>query len=391
MERREFISKGTVGLAGITVAGLPAFSKGILEGIGRSVIYVGTYTDKRAEGINLCDFGPSTGSLSARMDVIAAENPSFLALSPDGNLLFAVKEVSDFRGTSGGAVSAWKIDKGSGSLTFINSQPSLGADPCHLTVSLNGKFVLVANYTGGNVAVLPVAQGGTLGEAVCVKQHSGQGPNTSRQEKPHAHSINLSPDNQYAYACDLGIDKIMIYRFDAESGQLTSASVPFFQTAPGAGPRHFCFSPDGRHAFVINELNSTITALSFESSSGSLREIQTLSTLPNDFKGENTCADVHVHPNGRFLYGSNRGHDSIAVFSLDQKTGALSPAGHQPVGGITPRNFLIVPSGEYLLVANQNSNTINVYKINQANGMLTPTGQSAEVPQPVCIVVTDDR
>lgn len=391
MNRKKFISTTGLALTGLSLNGIMGFGKGLAYRKQERMLYIGTYSDAISGGINSLSMNTVTGKLTACKIAVHATNPSFLALSPDGTYLFAVNETEGYDSSQGGAVSSFRIVSGGGQLELVNRQPSMGAHPCHLTVSRNGKFVLVANYSGGNVAVLPVSENGTLGETVCVKQHTGNGPNRDRQEKPHAHSITLSPDNQYAYACDLGIDRIMIYRFDAESGQLTPASVPFFQTAPGAGPRHFCFSPDKQRAFVINELNSTMTALDYHPSDGSLTEIQTLSTLPDDFKGENTCADVHVHPNGRFVYGSNRGHNSIAVFGLDPKTGHLKPARHQPVGGTTPRNFAIDPSGTYLLAANQNSDTINVFKINLKDGSLSPTGNSVKVEKPVCILMTADR
>lgn len=391
MNRKKFITTTGLALTGLSLKGIMGFSNDPAYGKQERMLYIGTYSDAVSGGVNSVSMDTVSGRLTACKIAVYAKNPSFLALSPDGKFLFAVDEIEGYGASQGGAVSSFRIVKGGGQLELINSQPSMGAHPCHLTVSRNGKFVLVANYTGGNVAVLPVSENGTLGEPVCVKQHTGKGPNINRQEKPHAHSITLSPDNQYAYVCDLGIDRIMIYRFDTASGQLTPGSVQFFQTAPGAGPRHFCFSPDNRRAFVINELNSKMTSLDYDPSDGSLREIQTLSTLPDDFKDENTCADIHVHPGGRFVYGSNRGHDSIAVFGLDPETGHLKPAGHQPVGGKTPRNFAIDPTGTYLLAANQNSNTINVFKINLKDGSLSPTGNSVKVEKPVCILMTADR
>ncbi len=391
MNRKKFITATGLTLTGLSLSGIIGFGKGLAYRKQERILYIGTYSDAVSGGINSLTMDAISGKVTNCKIAANATNPSFLALSPDGKFLFAVDEIEGYGPGQGGAVSSYRIVRPGGMLEFINRQPSMGAHPCHLTVSRNGKFVLVANYTGGNAAVLPVSENGTLGEPVCVKQHSGKGPNRDRQEKPHAHSITLSPDNQYAYVCDLGIDKVMIYRFDAESGQLNPASMPFLQTAPGAGPRHFCFSPDKRRAFVINELNSTLTALNYSPSDGSLTEIQTLSTLPDDFNGENTCADVHVHPNGRYVYGSNRGHDSIAVFGLDSKTGHLIPAGHQPAGGKTPRNFVIDPSGAFLLAANQDSDTINVFKINQENGMPAPTGLSVEVPKPVCLLFTIDN
>jgi 6-phosphogluconolactonase len=244
----------------------------------------------------------------------------------------------------------------------------------------------VANYTGGNVTILPILSDGQLGEPVDMIQHKGKGVNTIRQEGPHAHSVNLSPDNRFAIVCDLGIDKIMIYRFDQITGKLTPADTPFFQTAPGAGPRHFTFSRDGGNAFVVNELNSTITSLKYDPAKGILTELQTLSTLPDDFTAENTCADVHIHPNGLFVYASNRGHDSIAVFVIEPGSVKLKLLQNQSTLGKTPRNFAIHSSGQFLLAANQNSNTVNVFTIDPGTGRLGETGKFLQINKPVCVL-----
>ncbi len=268
----------------------------------------------------------------------------------------------------------------------MNKQPSLGGAPCHVSVSDNGKFVLVANYVGGNVAVFPVEKDGKLGASIDLEQHSGSGANKERQEAAHAHSIMLDENNRFVFANDLGIDKVMIYEFDKQSGKLKPNSAqPFYQTKAGAGPRHFKFHPNEKFAFVINELDMTISSLAYNAKQGMLKEIQIVPTLPADFSGANTCADIHVAPNGKFLYGSNRGHDSIVSYRIDEKTGKLEYVEHTSTGGKTPRNFAIDPDGQFLLAANQNSDSIVVFRIDEKSGKLEPTGKTAQVPSPVCL------
>ena len=348
-------------------------------------LYVGTYTSGKSEGIYLYRMNLSTGELRRFSTVRGIANPSFLAIDPQRRHLYAVNEVSDFKQKPAGAVSAFSINQQTGDLTFINQQSSLGGAPCHLTVDRTGKYVLLANYEGGNVAVLPVQRDGSLGAATDMVQHQGASVNVKRQQGPHAHCIMLDRANRYAFAVDLGIDKIMVYRFDAVSGKLTPNQAPWVSLKPGAGPRHFVFHPNDRFAYVINELDSTITAFTYTSARGALRAVQTISTLPSDFSGANDCADVQVSPSGKFLYGSNRGHDSIVVFAIDDRTGKLQYVQHEPTRGKTPRNFAIDPTERYLLVANQDSDTIHTFRIDPVQGKLTPTGLMAEVPSPVCL------
>jgi 6-phosphogluconolactonase len=243
----------------------------------------------------------------------------------------------------------------------------------------------VANYGSGSVAVLPVKQDGSLGEASAFIQHTGSSVNTQRQKEPHAHSINVSPDNRFAVAADLGLDELLVYRFDPTKGSLTANEPPFTRVNPGAGPRHFAFRPDGKFAYVINEIGSTITALTWDAARGILTEIQTISTLPAGFSGRNDCADVHVHPTGKFVYGSNRGHDSIAVFSVDQAKGTLTSVEYVSTQGKVPRNFGIDPTGSFLIAANQNSDNLVVFRIDAETGKLSATGQSLQLSRPVCI------
>lgn len=348
-------------------------------------LYVGTYTSGKSEGIYIYRMNLATGELRHFSTAKGVVNPSFLAIDPSRRHLYAVNEVTDFKQKPEGAVSAFSIDRQTGDLTFLNQQSSQGGAPCHLVVDRAGKYVLVANYVGGNVAVLPVQPDGRLGAATTMIQHHGASVNVQRQEGPHAHCVMLDAADRHAFAVDLGIDKIMIYRFDAARGKLTPNQPPSVGMKAGAGPRHFIIHPNHKTAYVINELDSTITAFAYTSASGALRAVQTVPTLPAGFSGFNTCADVHISPSGKFLYGSNRGHDSIVVFAIDERTGKLRYVQHEPTGGKTPRNFAIDPTGAYLLAANQDSDTIHTFRIDPREGRLTATGLVAAVPAPVCL------
>lgn len=386
MKRSGFFQKIAVGTFGAIFMQKQAFAAFNPPGSMSGIFYIGSYVDTPDGGITICRFFPGSGEIHMVDVCKGIANPSFMISGSRRQYLYIVNETGDFGGKSSGSVSAFRRDAKTGKLAFLNVQASLGAHPCHLTIDRTGRFILVANYSGGNVAVLPVGPDGKLAGAVEMVQHSGHGPNAGRQESAHAHSVNLSPDNRFAFVCDLGIDKIMIYRFDEKTGKLSPSSHPFFQTAPGAGPRHFTFAADGKQAFVVNELNSTLTSLKFDPDTGILSELETLSTLPDGFSAENTCADVHVHPNNRFVYASNRGHDSIAVFSIDKVTGKLEFIQHQSVSGKTPRNFSIHPSGRFLLAANQNSNSINTFSLDPETGKLNQTGKSIQIDKPVCIL-----
>lgn len=358
---------------------------------GAMYIYVGTYTrslphvQAKSEGIYLLRMDPGSGALAQVSKMTGVENPSFLTLHPSGNYLYAVNEVGDFGGKASGAVSAFAIDRASGALAFLNQEPTDGAAPCHLSVDATGHYLLTANYTGGSVAVHPIGPDGRLGKMSDFVQHHGSSINPQRQQEPHAHSFTISADNRFAYAADLGLDKVVIYALDSEQGKLTPAAQPWVRVHPGAGPRHFDFHPGGRYAYVINELDSTVTTFAYEAASGRLAELQTVSTLPAGFAGRSHCADIHVHPSGNFVYGSNRGHDSIAIFAVDQNSGLLTAVGHESTQGKIPRNFAIDPTGAFLLAANQNSDNIVVFRIDQQTGKLTPTGYSVETPTPVCL------
>jgi 6-phosphogluconolactonase len=352
---------------------------------GELLVYVGTYTSAKSEGIYMLRLNTTTGELTPAGVISGIKNPSFLAIHPNRKYLYAVSEVSDADGKPTGGVTSFAVDSKTGKLNQLNSQPSEGAGPCHLVVDKTGKTVLVANYGGGSVAALPIAADGRLGKATAAIQHKGSSVNQQRQSAPHAHSINIDSSNRFAVAADLGLDKLLIYRLDAAKGTLTPNDPPFASVAPGSGPRHFAFHPNGKFAYVINEMLCTVTAFSFDEKTGSLRELQTITTLPHEVRSGYSTAEIVAHPSGKFLYGSNRGHDSIALFAVDTETGKLTALGHEPTGGKTPRNFAIDPTGTFLLAENQESDTIVVFRIDQASGKLKPTGHVANVPTPVCV------
>ena len=359
-----------------------ASSLAVAEEVG---VYLGTYTGGKSRGIYQAKLDLATGALSPPVLAAEAENSSFLAIHPSKGFLYAVGEVSRLGGKPTGGVSAFSIDAETGKLSLLNQQGSGGAGPCHLVVDGAGKNVLVANYGGGSVAVLPIGSDGKLGEATSTIQHKGSSVNPKRQKEPHAHSINLDPAGRFAVAADLGLDKVLIYRFDPAKGSLEPNDPPFAAVKPGSGPRHFAFHPAGRHAYVINEMTCTVTAFSYDAGKGSFEEIQTHTTLPEPWKEGYSTAEVQVHPSGKFLYGSNRGHHSIAVFSIDGATGRLTLVGNEPTQGRTPRNFGIDPTGRCLLAANQDSDTVVVFRIDPATGRLEAAGHKADVPKPVCV------
>jgi 6-phosphogluconolactonase len=381
--RRTFLHQlgaGGLGAVGLSAAGCATAPVGGSE----IPLYIGTYTRGRSRGIYLGRFDGSSGRISVDAVVEGIENPSFLALHPAGTHLYAVSEVAEFAGTGGGGVVAYAIGPGTG-LREINRQPSNGAAPCYVSIDATGRHLLVANYGGGNAAVLPIQADGSLGPASDVVQHSGSGPNSRRQEGPHAHFIRTDPGNRFAFVVDLGIDRVVGYRFDADAGKLGAAAGAGAAAKPGAGPRHLDFHPDGRRAYVINELDSTLTALAYDPATGSMQPTGTASTLPAGHTGANSCADVHVAPSGRFVYGSNRGHDSIAVFAIDAAGGAPVPVQHQSTLGRTPRNFAIDPAGRFLIAANQDSDSLVVFAIDPSSGRLSPVGDPVDVPVPVCV------
>lgn len=351
------------------------------------LMYVGCYNTGKEPGIHCYRLDLGTGALEYLADGPAVRNPSYLAIAPNHKYLYAVNEVDEFEGQPAGSLSAFSIDAQSGALTLLNQKSSRGQGPCHVEIDETGKCALCANYGSGSVAALPIRPDGKLGDATAFVQDTGSGPNRERQAGPHAHSFNISPDNRFALAADLGLDKIFVYRLDAGACTLVPDDPPFARVPPGAGPRHMAFRPDGHYAYVINEMGSTVTAFNYRADDGRMHEIQTVSTLPSDFHGSNTGAAIAVHPNGRFVYASNRGDNSIAIFSVDASTGRLTVVGHQPCGGKTPRDFCVDPTGAYLIVANQDTNNVVEYRIDAGTGRLSATGSQIDVDRPVCVVM----
>jgi 6-phosphogluconolactonase len=347
--------------------------------------YFGTYTNSgKSKGIYCYKLDLATGKLTSVGVTEGIKNPSFLAIHPSGKFLYAVSEVNDADGKPGGAVSAFALDRKTGQLTPLNHQSSEGAGPCYVATDKTGKVALVANYGSGSIASLPIKADGSLEKAATAIQHEGSSVVPVRQAGPHAHSINVSPDNRFAIAADLGLDKLLIYKLDPAKGTLT-ANNPAFTSAPaGGGPRHFAFHPSGRFAYNCNEITSSVTAYTYDTSKGSLTEIQTITTLPEETKG-NSTAEIQVHPSGKFVYCSNRGHDSLAIFTVDEKTGKLTAAGHQKTLGKTPRNFGIDPTGAYIIACNQNTDNVAVFKVDQASGKLTQVGDMINVPASCCV------
>jgi len=383
--RRDFLVASAIGLVQLARGSeSPAVREELkLEG---DLLYVGTYTEgTRSKGIYLVRMDRSSGKLRRVGSVDAGANPSFLAVHPKGRVLYAVNEVEKHDGRGTGAVSAFAIAKDTGALTRRNDQPSEGGAPCYVSVDRSGRVVFVANYVGGSVALLPIQTDGALAPATKVMQHTGSGPNAERQSSPHAHCIVSDHSNRFVLAADLGADRVFVYRLDLEGKSLRHVEGGDAVMRSGAGPRHIAFHPTLPLVFIANELDSTVATLRFDAERGTLSPLDTHSTLPAGWTGTNYPADIHVAPSGRTLYVSNRGHNSIAVFSVAESTGAL--ALHQVVStdGDWPRNFSLHPTGRWLLVANQRSDSIVVFRRDQKSGRLTPTRQRIALPSPVCL------
>jgi 6-phosphogluconolactonase len=358
-----------------------------------TLVYVGTYTNNnKSKGIYVFRLQTQNSEVSQNILLVplglAAEstNPSFLEVDAKRRLVFAVNEIDSFEGKRTGAVSAFAIDPQTGKLKLLNQKSAMGSGPCHLVLDREGRHLLIANYGSGSVAVLRVEPDGRLGESTAFIQHTGQSVNPQRQKGPHAHCVTLDLANKFAFVCDLGLDKVMAYRFDAQTGKLTAADPAFAALKPGAGPRHMVFRPDGKFAYVINELNSTVTAFAYDTTSGRLTELQTESTLPPYFDGKNSGAEIGMHPSGKWLYVSNRGNETVILFDIDKEKGTLSYTEEQGTGGKIPRHFGIQPNAKHLAIGNQNSDTVLVCRIDEGNGRLKPSGVFAEVPAPVCVV-----
>jgi 6-phosphogluconolactonase len=358
---------------------------------GKYIVYVGTYTQDEgktttSKGIYAYSYDSDTAQVTPLGLAAETTNPSWVAVSPNGKFLYAVNELGDYKGPNSGGLSAFSIDHSTGKLTFLNEMSTRGADPCYVSVDRTGKFVLVANYTGGSVAVFPVSEDGRLGEASAFVQHQGHGTDPTRQEGPHAHSIVLSPDNRYAFVNDLGLDELVIYKFDSAKGSLTPNDPAYVSLDPGSGPRHFALHPNGKFAYVLSEMKGTVTVLQSGDKAGVFHSIQTISTLPANFKGAIEDAEIEVHPSGKFLYASNRGDgNSIAVFAIDPAKGTLTLVEYASTQGKTPRSFAIDPTGTLLFVANQKSDNIVIFHIDAKTGHLTTTGNVLDVGAPVCV------
>ncbi|WP_165249455.1 lactonase family protein [Paludisphaera soli] len=354
----------------------------------KSWVFVGTYTNSKSspsEGIYRLEFDPADGSLTPKGVAAESADPSFLAVHPSGKFLYAVNELGEFEGEKAGGVSAFALDAATGALKPLNRQSSRGAHPCHLAIDPSGKVALAANYSGGSVVCLPIDPDGSLRPASSFIQHQGKSVDPDRQTAPHAHSANLDPTGKLALVADLGLDKVLIYDLDAPAGKLTPHDPAFAPVAAGSGPRHLAWHPSGRFAYVITEMGNTVAAFAYDQEKGALKEIQSIPTLPDDFRGKSFCAEVVAHPSGKFLYGSNRGHDSLAIYKVDPATRKLAAAGWQPVGGKNPRNFAIDPTGGFLLAASMDSDRIVVFRIDPETGGLTAVGEPVSLPKPVCI------
>ncbi len=356
------------------------------QGAKPARVYIGTYTGARSQGIYTAQFDAETGRLSTLALAAECRNPTFLALSPNGRVLYAANEIGNFAGQPSGAVSAFSIDRETGKLTLLNQQPSAGSGPCHVSVDTTGRCVLVANYGSGSVAAFKVGSDGRFSGPGFQVQHHGSSINAQRQEGPHAHFITADPADRFVLACDLGLDQVLVYRLDPRQATLKPNDPPAAPVPPGAGPRHLAFHPDGHWVYVINELNSTVSSFEYASHQGTLTPLATVSTLPEVFQGRNSCAEIVVHPSGKFLYGSNRGDDSIALFSIDPKTGKAGFVSRQSTRGKTPRHFALDPTGRWLLAENQDSNDIFVFRVDRATGRLEPVGDRTEVGSPVCLL-----
>jgi len=392
LDRRSFARLGLSGLIGCAVLGSLPRRLTAADREGAGLVYFGTYTGAppQGAGIYVARFDAADGTLSEPRLAAELRNPSYLALHPSKPFLYAVSEVADADGKPTGSVVALAIDPTTGLLKKLNHQSSGGSGPCAVSVDRSGRAVLAANYGGGSAVCLGIEPDGKLRPAVAGHpagfiQHEGKSVNAARQEGPHGHSIDPSPDGRFAVVCDLGIDKVLVHALDAGKGTIAPHSAATM--APGSGPRHFAFHPDGRHAYCINELDLTVTVFDFDGEKGMLAAVQTLPTIPADVtdRGGFSTAEIAVHPSGKFVYGSNRGHDSIAMYAVDGPTGRLTFLGVEPIRGKTPRSFAIDPSGKWLLAAGQDSHGVSLFTIDPSSGKLTFTGRTVPVPAPVCI------
>jgi 6-phosphogluconolactonase len=360
----------------------------LVQLLSAQILYVGTYTQPQsgAKGIYGYRLDGKTGKLAELGLMAETPNPTFLALHPNGKYLYAINEINSFQGKTAGSVTAYSIDRATGKLTQLNQVSSGGPGPCHLIVDATGKTLLVANYAGGSFASFPIMPDGRLGEAASFIQDQGSSVDKARQGEPHAHSVNLPKGNKFMLGADLGTDKVMIFKLDAANGKITPNDPPSASVKPGSGPRHMVIAPDQKHVYVVNEMASAVTTFEYDANTAAMKEVDMVSTLPADFKGQSTCAEIEMDPRGRFVYASNRGHNSIAVFAVDAKTGKLTLIQNQSSGGAIPRGFILDPAGNWLVAGNQNSNNFATFKVDRATGKLTPTGDKFDLGAPVTFV-----
>ncbi|MES2694462.1 MAG: lactonase family protein [Verrucomicrobiota bacterium] len=377
-------------LAGCSLAVVSAAQSPKLPPVAEYFVYFGTYTGgkSKSKGIYRARLDVATGKLSEPELAIEAGDPAFLAVHPKGGYLYAINERSDPKTTPGKGLMAYAIEAGTGKLTLLNEQSAGGPGPCHLAVDAQGKCVVVANYGGGSTVAVKLLSDGRLGDVGSVIQHAGKSVHPTRQTAPHAHVVALTPEHDFALVADLGLDQVLTYKLDPAKAELVAHKPPFTALTPGAGPRHIAFRPDGKFVYVINELTCTMTTFRLHARRGTLEELQTVSTLPAGVAVERgySTAEVIAHPGGKFLYGSNRGHDTIAVFAIEEATGKLTLVENVATQGKAPRHFAVDPSGGWLLAENQNSDSVVVFRIDAKTGRLTPTGQKLEIPVPVCAV-----
>ncbi|GAA4446630.1 lactonase family protein [Nibrella saemangeumensis] len=351
----------------------------------KEILYVGTYSTRGSEGIYVYSFDRKTGALERLQGITQGKSPSFLAVHPSGRFLYAVNEGDQQGENKSGTVSAYRIDPATGKLTYINQQSSHGGAPCHISIDKTGKLAFISNYSGGSLTMLPIAADGSLGTETDHVQHNGSGANKSRQEKPHVHSAILSPDERFVYVSDLGTDKVYIYEIDKAKGKLKPAQTPHVSVAPGSGPRHFTIHPNGKYAYLVEEIISAVASFSRDSKTGALTLMQDqVKALKDEFDPKNSGADIHTDPMGRYLYESIRGKHLLAIFSIGND-GKIQLIGQQDTQGKTPRNFLVDDRGEFVLAANQDSDNVVVFKLEAKTGKLTPTGTEIKVPAPVCL------
>ena len=350
-----------------------------------NLVFFGTHSVGSQKGISVAHFSSETGVLTKPELIVEAPAPAYFILHPDGKHLYACNSNDFAKGYTGQTISAYSIDPKKGTLTLLNQQSSGGPDPSYIWMDASRRFVLVANYKGGSVTVIALKPDGSLGEITANIKHAGRSVDTVRQTQPYAHSVKLDPTNRFALVADLGLDKLFVYRFDQETGALTQNDPPFVQVSPGSGPRHIAFHPNGRFVYIISEMACTITSFAWDSATGVLKELQTSSTLPLDYKGKNACAEIEVHPNGKFLYASNRGHESLAVFAIDDITGKILLLEHIPTQGRSPRNFTFDPTNKWIIVTNHNSDNAMVFKVDEKSGHLTPSGNPVPIVSPFCI------